>query len=133
MNQALQIFEHMTVVGSDGEHVGTVGTVEGSRIKLTTSDETSGGEHHYVPLAKVESVDGETVHLTCTADEATSDWDEATDDDESGGTGEDDDSDDIRSDEVEPDREIDEEHDRPGREQIRDPDRSDAQQRRTLR
>jgi hypothetical protein len=34
----MQIKEHMEVVGSDGQHVGTVDGVEDDRIKLTKSD-----------------------------------------------------------------------------------------------
>ncbi len=41
------IKEHMEVIGSDGEHVGTVDHLEGTdKIKLTKSDEKSGGKHH---------------------------------------------------------------------------------------
>ena len=32
---AMQIKEHMDVVGSDGQHVGTVDKLEGQQIKLT--------------------------------------------------------------------------------------------------
>ncbi|MGE0701801.1 MAG: DUF2171 domain-containing protein [Hyphomicrobiaceae bacterium] len=64
-----QIREHMTVVGSDGEHVGTVDHVEGDRIKLTRNDPAAGGEHHYIDLEMVETVDDE-VHLSKTAEDA---------------------------------------------------------------
>lgn len=52
-----QVREHMEVVGSDGEHVGTVDEVEGNRIKLTKSDPQSDGDHHYISADDVESVD----------------------------------------------------------------------------
>jgi hypothetical protein len=56
---ASQIREHMKVVAADGEPIGTVDRVEGSRIKLTKSD-SADGEHHYVDLSDVEEVkDGE--------------------------------------------------------------------------
>lgn len=60
-----QIKKHMSVVGSDGQHVGTVDGVDGDRIKLTKNDSTD-QRHHYVPLAKVARVDSE-VHLNTTA------------------------------------------------------------------
>src|SRR3546814_13226551 len=49
------IREHMTVVGADGVHVGTVDHLDGERIKLTKGDspQTGDGEgarHHYLPL-----------------------------------------------------------------------------------
>ena len=42
---ASQVKEHMDVVGSDNEHVGTVDKVEGQRIKLARKDPSAGGEH----------------------------------------------------------------------------------------
>lgn len=64
-----QIREHMEVVGSDGKHIGVVDRVEGDRIKLTKSDPSSGGEHRYVGLDQVETVD-EVVHLSTTGAKA---------------------------------------------------------------
>ena len=63
--QAWQIREHMSVVGSDGMHVGTVDRVEGERIKLTKRDDPdgSGQHHHYIPLSKVRMVEGSQVRL----------------------------------------------------------------------
>jgi len=43
MDYSDHIREHMEVVGSDGKHIGTVDHVEGSRLKLTKSDPSSGG------------------------------------------------------------------------------------------
>lgn len=67
--QASDIREHMEVVGSDGQHVGTVDKVEGDRIKLTKQDDPDGTaqHHHFLPLRSVESVDGEQVRLSMTA------------------------------------------------------------------
>ena len=63
-----QIREHMEVVGSDGNHIGTVDHLEGEdRIKLTR-DDSADGQHHYIPTSWVEKVD-ETVHLSMPADE----------------------------------------------------------------
>lgn len=65
--------EHQEVVGSDGEHVGTVDYVRGDRIVLTKTDKDSGGHHHSIPSRWVEEVD-DKVHLTMTADEAHREW-----------------------------------------------------------
>ena len=59
------IREHMTVVSSDGAHVGTVDAVEGDRIKLT-NDDSRDGSHHYIPVTQVARVD-EQVHLSVPA------------------------------------------------------------------
>src|SRR3546814_15878673 len=40
------VTEHMEVMGSDGEHIGTVDKVRGDRIILTKSDPSAGGHHH---------------------------------------------------------------------------------------
>jgi uncharacterized protein (TIGR02271 family) len=63
------IQEHSEVVGSDGGHVGTVDHIEGSRIKLTKTD-SKDGQHHYLGLNTVGSVDGNRVRLTVPANEA---------------------------------------------------------------
>jgi hypothetical protein len=67
---ASQVKEHMDVVGSDNEHVGTVDKVEGRRIKLARKDPSAGGEHHYIDLSKVSSVQDGKVRLACSAQEA---------------------------------------------------------------
>ena len=59
------IREHMPVVGSDGEHVGTIDHVEGDRIRLTRTDSRD-GSHHYIPLTSVARVDAQ-VHLSIPA------------------------------------------------------------------
>ncbi|HEX5847438.1 MAG TPA: DUF2171 domain-containing protein [Rhodoplanes sp.] len=68
--QTKHIREHMEVVGADEEHVGTV---DGGQIKLTKSDPVTGGEHHFIPLAWVDTVD-EKVRLSMDAEEAIADW-----------------------------------------------------------
>lgn len=65
MVQASEIKAHMSVLGSDGGHVGTVDGVEGDRIKLVRND-AKDGQHHYIPLSAVARVDGK-VHLGGTA------------------------------------------------------------------
>jgi hypothetical protein len=67
------VAEHMEVVGSDGEHIGTVDKVRGDRIVLTKSDPDAGGRHHSIPSRWIDSVD-DKVKLRKTADEAKSHW-----------------------------------------------------------
>ena len=66
-----EIQEDMTVVGSDGEHVGTVDKVEGDRIKLTKQDSPN-GQHNFISSDLIESIDGDTVTLSQTAEETIS-------------------------------------------------------------
>jgi hypothetical protein len=61
--------EHMTVVGSDGEHVGTVDKVRGDRIILTKSD-SDDDRHHMLGCSMVDSIDGDTVRLNVPSEEA---------------------------------------------------------------
>ena len=70
MANASQIREHMEVVGSDGQHVGTVDKIEGDRIKLTKNDPQAQGQHRYIPLELVASVDADNVQLNISADQA---------------------------------------------------------------
>ena len=75
MVDAAQIKDHAEVVGSDGAHVGTVDHVEGNnRIKLTRRDANAGGEHHYIPLEWIESVEGDRVRLNKTGEDAEAQW-----------------------------------------------------------
>jgi hypothetical protein len=66
------IREHMEVIGSDGQHVGTVDHLDGDRIKLTKSD-SSDGKHHYLDMGLVDHVD-QHVHLSVSAQEAMEEW-----------------------------------------------------------
>lgn len=68
-----RVSEHMDVIGSDGQHVGTVDKVRGDRIVLTKSDPDAGGHHHSIPSRWIESVD-ERVTIRKTADEAHAAW-----------------------------------------------------------
>ena len=70
MANASQIREHMEVVGSDGQHVGTVDRIEGDRIKLTKDDSQAQGQHRYIPLNSVASVEQNAVRLNLTAEQA---------------------------------------------------------------
>ena len=69
------IKEHMKVVGADGVHVGTVDHMDGDRIKLTKDDSPQGpggegAKHHYIPAGLVAEVEGDTVRLSATAQNA---------------------------------------------------------------
>ncbi|CAM3555417.1 DUF2171 domain-containing protein [Deinococcus saxicola] len=61
--------EHMQVKDRNGEHVGTVDHLDGDRMKMTKSD-SSDGQHHYVALTQVESMDDVAVYLNITREEA---------------------------------------------------------------
>ena len=72
--QALSsVEEHMEVLGSDGEHVGTVDKVRGDKILLTKNDKDAGGHHHTIPSRWIQTVDGK-VTLRKTAAEAKQAW-----------------------------------------------------------
>jgi hypothetical protein len=70
---AQNIREHMEVISSCGCHVGTIDRVEGDDIKLTKNDPEAAGQHHYIPVDWVESVDNQ-VHLRKNAEEVRRDW-----------------------------------------------------------
>lgn len=61
------------VVGSDGQHVGTVDKVKGERIILTKNDVDAGGHHHSIPCSWIVKVD-ERVEINKTAEEAHRIW-----------------------------------------------------------
>ena len=62
-----QITEHMEVVGSDGQHVGTVDKLA---IKLTKKDPTAQGQHHVINIELAGSVEGGKLKLTIPAAQA---------------------------------------------------------------
>jgi hypothetical protein len=68
-----RVSEHMEVVGSDGEHVGTVDKVRGDRILLTKSDADAGGRHHSIPSRWIDQV-SDKVTVRKTAEEAKAHW-----------------------------------------------------------
>ena len=74
MVQPSEIREHMEVVGSDGGHVGRVDHVLGDDIELAKWDTASGLRHHLIPLAWVDRVDTDGVHLNRTKDVARREW-----------------------------------------------------------
>lgn len=70
MIDTTQIEEHMEVVGSDGEHVGSVDNLG---IKLTKGDALAHGQHHYIKLNLVDSISGGKVVLNVPAAQALAD------------------------------------------------------------
>lgn len=74
MAQTSGIKEHMEVIGSDGEHVGTVDHMEGQdRIKLTKGDSQAGGQHHFIPVDWIDHVDAH-VHLNKASRDVMAQW-----------------------------------------------------------
>jgi hypothetical protein len=57
----LNIREHMEIIGSCGNKLGSVDHVKGRVIKLAKTDSVDGDEH-FIPLAWVERID-QCVHL----------------------------------------------------------------------
>ena len=68
-----RVTEHMEIVGSDGEHVGTVDKVRGDRILLTRSDPDAGGHHHSIPCSWIDRVE-DKAYITKSAEEAHRAW-----------------------------------------------------------
>jgi len=64
-----EIREHMTVVGSDEEQLGTVDCVRGDRVVLTKGD-SEDGRHHSINCASIDRVEGDKVILDKPAAEA---------------------------------------------------------------
>jgi hypothetical protein len=65
-----KIHAGMKVIGADGVHVGTVGSIEGRRIKLKKTDSGEGahkGHHHYIDNGLVADVEGNSVRLSANA------------------------------------------------------------------
>lgn len=72
--QSLQrVRPHQEVVGSDGQHLGTVDKIWDDRIILTRTDPAAGGHHHSIPCSWIMNV-GERVEISKTADEARNSW-----------------------------------------------------------
>jgi len=61
-----QLREHMDVLDANGEHCGTIDSIDGDRIKLTRKDSTD-GQHHYVELGQVAGIEGGRVRLNSTS------------------------------------------------------------------
>ena len=72
-NSLQQVDEHMEVVGSDGEKLGTVDKVRGDRIILAKNDPQAEGHHHSIPSAWIQSVD-DKVTISKSVEEAKRAW-----------------------------------------------------------
>ena len=60
-----EVREHMEIVGADGVHLGTVDSVEGSRIKMIKADSGShGGHHHYLSEGLIAAVEEDRIRLS---------------------------------------------------------------------
>ena len=73
-NSLASVREHMDVVGSDGEHVGTVDKCRDDRIILTKSDKDAHGMHHSIPSRWIDRVEADKVVLEKTAEQAQDHW-----------------------------------------------------------
>jgi hypothetical protein len=72
--KSLDVQNDMEVVGSDGEHVGTVDQLESSdRIILTKDDPNAGGRPHLISIKWVDYVDTK-IHLDKPAKVAMTQW-----------------------------------------------------------
>ena len=71
-----QVKEHASVVGSDGEPVGTVDKVRDDRILLAKNDPAAGGRHHSIPSRWIDKVEDTKVTLSKTAAEAKAAWED---------------------------------------------------------
>ncbi len=74
MAGSMDVAARMQVQGSDGEFVGTVDTVEPTRIILTSVDDVAQGQHHAIPRTAIAGVTGDTVMLSFTSDQAFRSW-----------------------------------------------------------
>jgi len=68
------IREHMEVVGSDDQRLGTVERVAGDRIILQKSDPEGRGGHHSLSCSDIDRVEGDRVILDCPAEQARERW-----------------------------------------------------------
>ncbi|MCA0978638.1 DUF2171 domain-containing protein [Qipengyuania flava] len=62
MFEKLRIKEHMEIVDSKGQHVGTVDDTQDDAIKLTKSD-SSDDMHHFIKLDSVDKIDDNRIYL----------------------------------------------------------------------
>lgn len=69
------IQQHAEVLGSDHQHVGTVDHLDGQdKIKLAKNDQSSDGQHHYIPTQWVQQIQGNQVVLNKTAEQVFQQW-----------------------------------------------------------
>jgi hypothetical protein len=63
----------MEVVGSDGQHVGTVDHLAKSGLIKLAKGDAKDGKHHLIPVAWVERID-QHVHLNKSSQDAQQQW-----------------------------------------------------------
>lgn len=68
---ASKIREHLPILGSDNQEIGTVDHLDGENSIKVTRDEN--GNHHWIPISWVTRVD-EHVHLDRTGQHAIDEW-----------------------------------------------------------
>jgi hypothetical protein len=74
MFKSLDVQDHMEVVGSDGEHVGTIDHKESAdRIILAKDDPNAGGRPHLISIKWVDYVDAK-IHLNKPSKKAMMEW-----------------------------------------------------------
>jgi hypothetical protein len=69
-----RIKEHMKVISSDNQLVGTVDCIRDEKIILTKSGPAAGGKHHWIPSGWVASVEEDKIRLNQTAEQARANW-----------------------------------------------------------
>jgi hypothetical protein len=70
-----QISEHMPILGSDSNEIGTVDHLDaGDTIKITKDEN---GNHHWIPIAWVTRVD-QHVHLDRPGTQAVQEWSDSS-------------------------------------------------------
>lgn len=62
MFEKWRIKEHMEVSGANGEHLGTVDSIDGDVMKLTRSD-SADGQHHFIDVKWIDRIDENRAYL----------------------------------------------------------------------
>jgi hypothetical protein len=68
-----RLAEDMEVLGADGQHVGVIDHIEGASIELKKDDPAAHGQHHFIPMDWIASVD-QAARLKLSAADAWSRW-----------------------------------------------------------
>lgn len=66
MFEKWRIKEHMEVSDANGQHIGTVDSVDGDVVKLTRTD-SADGQHHYIDVKWVDKIDENRAWLSADA------------------------------------------------------------------
>jgi hypothetical protein len=68
------IREHMQVLASDGQRIGTVDGMEGANFIKLTQNDSEDGKHHWIQRDWVESMDGDALRLSMDAESVRDHW-----------------------------------------------------------